>query len=495
MSRRYPLFILIGFHLILLCLTKFTLWPEMVVYPFLLNHNFLLYKDLINPYPPLFTVFLSSFTSFFGYTPMAMRVLTYMAIVAIDILIFNFSIKLFKNRKAAICNTLFFVLFSIPFGVNGLWFDLFQTPFILAGIYYLVSAKKPQNFPIAIGLFALAFFIKQQAIWIMPVYVVYAFKYYKLFKLDFGKIILESVAVVGILGLANLGLVFAFGTYPEFISWAVIFPFFKAKDLPGYIAPPSMSQVLLLVSLFSAFIPALIESRIKNQELSKTNYGIYFAAVLLVLFAYPRFDYFHLVPALALLSLLVFVNFRGLTPPALSQLWKRGETSKINRLSRQGETSKILKRTPATLLYLFFIPVILFSARQYKGDFGFQTRFFEPEILQAAQQISKKTKPNDLLYLQNSPDQLLVLSNRLPVKPWADEFPWYLEYEKTQQNVFKAIKNIKPEFVVSFPYAQGTKFQQGAYQPLLIASYLQKNYKVISKLGGNLRLVQKITND
>lgn len=470
MSWRLPLYILIGLHLILLCLTKFTLWPEMVVYPYLLNNGFLLYRDLINPYPPLLTVFLSSYTGFFGYSPIAMRVLTYMVIVAIDILIFNISHLLFKNRKTAIFNTLFFVLFSIPFGVNGLWFDLFQTPFILAGIYYLVSAKKPQNFVISFCLFLIAVSIKQQAIWILPIYGLYAIRYYQLFKKDFAKIVLQSAAAVVVIALANLGLVFAFGTYQQFLTWAVIFPFFKAKDLPGYILYPTITQMLLLGSLFVAFVPALASIRVESRESRSIVYGIYFAAALLVLFAFPRFDYFHLVSAIAVMSLLFSANFKGPTLRGLPQ-------------------------GRSLFLLLLFVPIVIFSLKQYKTDWGFKTRFFEPEILQAGQQISKETKPKNPLYLQNSPDQLLVLSNRLPVKPWADEFPWYLEFANTQPNVLEAIKNTKPEFVVSLPYAQGTKFQQGVYKPLLIATYLQKNYKVISKLGGNLSLEHKITND
>jgi hypothetical protein len=469
MSWRLPLYLLIGLHLILLFATKFTLWPEMVVYPYLLNHGFLLYSDLINPYPPLVTVFLSSYTGFFGYTPIALRLLTYAVVISIDILIFNFSTLLFKSRKAAIVNTLFFVLLSIPFGVNGLWFDLFQTPFILASIYYLVSEKKPGNFPIAIGLLTVAFFIKQQAIWILPVYILYAFRYYKLFKKDFGRIALESIGAAVVLTLANLGLVFLFGTLPEYISWAVIFPF-ATRVLPGYIDLPGLPQVLLVAALFISFVSSILKD--------KKNTGVYGAAALLLLFGFPRFDYFHLVPSIAVLSLLAFDNFRGLTLPSLNRLSQRGETS----------TRKVL----TAAFYLFFIPVLIFSAKQYKKDFGFQTRFFEPEIYQSAQRISASTKPKDLLYMQNSSDQLLVLSSRLPVKPWADEFPWYLEYGNTQKNVLSAVQNNKPAFVVSYPYVQGSKFQLGAYHPVLIASYLEKNYKVISNLGGNLVLKQKV---
>ena len=128
---------IVFFHLILLTSTTFTLWPEMAVYPYLMNNGFLLYKDIINPYPPYLSLFLSFFTKTFGYLPISFEILTLLFIFTIDYLIYTFSRKIFQSKSAAIINTAFFALFSIPFGINGLWFDLIQTPFILISVYLL----------------------------------------------------------------------------------------------------------------------------------------------------------------------------------------------------------------------------------------------------------------------------------------------------------------------------------------------------------------------
>src|SRR3989344_3207116 len=118
-------------HLILLVNTKFTLWPEMVVYPYLINNSFLLYKDIINPYPPFLAVFLSLFGNAFGYLPTPYQILTWVIVILIDLSIFMVVYKLTKNYYFAFFALLFFVILSIPFGVNGLWFELIQTPFVV----------------------------------------------------------------------------------------------------------------------------------------------------------------------------------------------------------------------------------------------------------------------------------------------------------------------------------------------------------------------------
>lgn len=442
-------------HLILLFATRFTLWPEMVVYPYLINHGFLLYTEIVNPYPPLLPVFLSALTAIIGYNPMTMRSLTYVLILLIDFLIYYISAKLTKNPKIALINTLFFVVFSIPLGVNGLWFDLTQTPFILGSVYFLINTKKPSNFLISLLLISIAFFIKQQVLWLLPIFAYYTYINYKLYKTVFLKILsLCFVLLTALTGFSIL-LVYVFGSLPEFITLAIVLPFFESRNLPGYILLPNTQQVLLVACLFGAFLPGIIR---KKEYLS-----IYTFSALLVLFAYPRFDYFHLIPSLAVLSLLVSSNFKGLTLRGLPQ----------------GQS---------LFLYLFFVPVIVFSLKQYRIDFGFQTRFFEPAVIEAGEKLKRSTNSEDLLYFQNGPDQLMVLADRLPSKPWADEFPWYLEYNGLQAAVVSGIKKEKPKFIVIKPYVTAGKFALGAYKPQQIVNYLENNYQVGRALGANLFL-------
>ena len=69
-----PLLLLI--HFVLLINTRFTLWPEMVVYPYLVNNGFMLYRDIINPYPPFLSYSLAIFAKIFGYQPLPYQILT-----------------------------------------------------------------------------------------------------------------------------------------------------------------------------------------------------------------------------------------------------------------------------------------------------------------------------------------------------------------------------------------------------------------------------------
>src|SRR3990167_5483620 len=186
--------ILLLVHLLLLINTQFTLWPEMVVYPYLLNNNFLLYQDIINPYPPILTWFLAIFAKIFGYLPSPYQILTWVIILIIDFSIYIISQKIFKNKLFALSSVAFFAVLSIPFGVNGLWFDLVQTPFILWALYFFykfLNAKAKNilkyNFFISFLLVTIAFFIKQQVFWVVALLLALALSKYRFDVLKFLK--------------------------------------------------------------------------------------------------------------------------------------------------------------------------------------------------------------------------------------------------------------------------------------------------------------------
>src|SRR3989344_5619169 len=105
-------------HFILLVNTKFTLWPEMVVYPYLVNKGYLLYSEIINPYPPAFTAFLAMFAKVFGYLPAPYQLLTWAIVAITDISIFTVASKLSKSYYHALFALIFFPTLSITFGIN-----------------------------------------------------------------------------------------------------------------------------------------------------------------------------------------------------------------------------------------------------------------------------------------------------------------------------------------------------------------------------------------
>ncbi len=459
-TRRSTLLILpiLCVHLILLQLTRFTLWPEMVTYPFLINHGFLLYKDLINPYPPLLSSVLAVFTRVFGYSPNNYKLLTWSLILTIDVLIYHLAGKIFKSNRNALVSTAIFALLSIPFGVNGLWFDLVQTPLVIISVFLLYKYldDKSQTKLIFWTLLSLTigFFIKQQIIWLVIwlASVVILKSRYKLKSLS-RKLHLFLLPFVLIIAVC-LFISKSQGTAKDFLFWVFYFPFFKASGMPGYISLPSPRELLVTMSIFLLFIPTLLKRRFDE---------IFFvlSGIILSTFAYPRFDYFHLIPSVAVLSLAAGPNIKNLAK------------------------SNLLTKSTILILGLF---LLVFTGRFIIRNPNNQARFFEDDIYRGAANLKSITSLSDVIYMQNNPGQILVLANRLPPKPWADEFPWYLELPGEQEKIIDAIILQNPKYVVFKPYDNGQVYDLGVYRPAKVADYLDSHYQNLTQISDTLWL-------
>ena len=459
MIRSWLLILLILLvHLILLINTRFTLWPEMVVYPYLVNKGFFLYKEIINPYPPILTFFLTIFAKIVGYHPVPYQILTWIFILTIDLSIFYIAKKIFKKLHSALASLLFFMILSIPFGVNGLWFDLVQTSFILFATYYFYQyLQKPKQIDtLLLPFFSLtiAFFIKQQAIWLILWFTIVLFLKFRTRIFD---IFLKNFYLFAPFIFLFLIQILAFwqkGTLFDFIYWTIYFPFFKASTMPGYILLPTLRQFLPIAALFLLFTPAFFKTKFETNFLIST-------AFVSLFFAYPRFDYFHLIPSLALISVMFGENLKNLS----------------------------ISNFPARAVFVFSLFfLVFFTGRYLTRNWHQDVRFFEKDVMQAAAFLAKITSSSEPIYIQNGPDQILPLANRLPVKPWADEFPWYLETKDVQDKVLAGIITQNPKFIIFKPYDNGPIYELGVYRPKEITDYLDENYQNLIEISDTLWL-------
>ncbi len=446
-------------QLILLLFTRFTLWPEMVVYPYLVNNNFLLYRDVINPYLPLLTGFLTVYTRVFGYEVINFQVLTWLIIVITDLSLFLCAQKAFNSTSRAIMSLLTFAILSVPFQVNGLWFDLVQTPLIILAFFYLYTyLKKPTRSSLfyIFLLLAISFFVKQQSLWLIIWVLVILF--YRL-KGKFLSSLLKAHIYLPFLILFFASVLFFWyqKTLGDFLYWTFFFPFFKASSMPGYVLLPAPRQLSLLISLSIICMVIFLKSKFESKLAAGTAFA-------LLIFAYPRFDYFHLIPSLAILSIAL---------PGSYQVLKN---------------SNILFR--ATFL-IAVTTIILFCLKYFYHNATREVRFFEKDVYSASKIIEEKTIDGSPIYIQNGPDQILVLSRRLPVKPWADEFPWYLELPNLQEKVLAGIVSQNPQYIIFKPYGQGHKYEIGSYRPTIIASFLDVHYQNKIQISDTLWLKEK----
>lgn len=449
-------------HLVLLFFTRFTLWPEMVVYPYLLNHGFSLYRDIINPYPPLLAFKLSVFSGLFGYQPVPYQIITWLLILIIDIAIFLGAAKITKSAKTALLSTIFFVILSIPFGINGLWYDLVQTPLIIVAVYFFARHfdKKSDKIDLFISAIALAaaFFIKQQALWLILFFLAVLIYRKRKDKKNLVHPVFTIIAPIVIGFGLEIFFLLPKGLLEDFFFWTITFPFFKASQMPGYLLLPTPRQALIVLALFLVFVPVILK-----RNLAQTFFLL--TALVLLLFAYPRFDYFHLIPSLSILSLVFgreIQNFRKSKSPAVL----------------------------ISVTALIFLSI--FTMRYLQRNWVREVRFFEPQIYQASK-VLKQTAPDNMsIYIQNGPDQILPLAAVLPTKPWAIQFPWYLEIGKTQERILTGISSQEPQFIIYKPYDTGPKYGIGTYRPAKIADYLDNHYKDLIQISDTLWLKKRI---
>lgn len=432
----------------------------MVVYPYLVNHHFALYKDLINPYPPALTWALAQFTKAFGYSPQAFKLLTWSLILVIDVLIFKIAKELKIKKLFSYFPLAFFVILSVPMGANGLWFELVQTIPILLAVLFLLKyfqGNKNSYLLLSISLISIAFFIKQQTLLILipVVYFVIAKNKGNLKKFIASNWYLPLPLLLTL--LLEVAIFALMGDLKDFLYWNINFPFISSS-FPGYVLFPTLKQILPVLAILLLGSLSLFQ---KNRRVKI----IFVIGATATLFAYPRFDYFHLVPQLALLCI---------TLPFTLQL-----------VTRKNTFFKIAVLLPALVL-------IVFCAKSYKYQLtNNQTRFFEKSLISKSRVLKQYINSKETVYMQNSDDQLLVLLDVLPIKPWADEFPWYLEKTILQNKIVWALETQKPKYIIFQKYISGDIYGLGSYKPEEIVQYIDQNYHIKDYISDDLIIKER----
>jgi len=163
MKNKYWLLALVLiFHIILLIYLKFTAWPEMTLWPYLIDKGWLPYRDIAIAHTPLMLIKLAIFYKIFGTGILQLKIFTWILILFFDGIIFVVAKKLW-NFKTALISLMAYGLWMTFYDGNGLWFDLFMGAIALVSFYFVQKKKY-----FWAGVFwALAFASKQTAVWFL----------------------------------------------------------------------------------------------------------------------------------------------------------------------------------------------------------------------------------------------------------------------------------------------------------------------------------------
>lgn len=424
--------LLILFHLFLLIHLQFTVWPEMLLIPYLMRRGFELYRDMIVPWTPGLMWILDGWFSLMGLSPERLKLFTWILIVLTDLLIYKIALKRYGLRSSFFALIAYILLQPIYDG-NGLWFDLAVVPLLLLAFY-------KQN-PVFLGP---AFLIKQSVVWIFP--LVASRKDQILLKVK--NLILGLVAVV----VLSLLWFWSRGTLQDYWWWAYDFTFGVFPTMPGH------ADLATWRHWAFALFPIAILFSLKTLKLQKLNWILdprdpAAWSLFLLPFALPRFGLFHFQPALAFLVL------------SLGQ-------HVTNFMKQERRRKYALLHTTCYILlltYSLFSISHLISRSWHRPD-----RFLEPDVYQFAARVALETNPDEPVLLVNGPELAYVLANRLPPKPWFTQFPWFLELPGFQERIIESFKQQELRQVIFTPYLNEGEFAPGSYQPKKLLEYVSR---------------------
>lgn len=414
----------------------------MFSYAYLRNNGYLLYKDMVHPYPPVLTLGLGILYKLFGYKLIVLKIVTWIIILINDILIFLIVKKLTNKNVFALLSLIFYLITQPFLDGNQLWFDLAIVPPILLATYCLLQKRYFWS-----GLFfGTAALTKQTSalfIIVSSLFIILKNKNFKnLFYFLAGPLILFLILLVRLMTEEAVS---------GFFNWTTIYPFTYWSKIPGYIEMALTNRQWFVVVLLS--LPVFFLLFRKNYIL----YSVFY--ILTLVTVYPRFSFFHLQLAIAFSAVLfgIFLkNFR---------------------------VSFLVPSAYCLVVFVFIsIPIL-------KTNWQKETRFLGENDLRLASVIKKET--GNSVYLLGPHSALYVLSGELPPKPWADNFGWYFEIPEVQEETIRRWEQNPPEAVVWQEPLKGNQFDLGVYQPQKIVEWIGANYNKEKEIQSGIWLWRK----
>src|SRR4030043_2491420 len=115
---------------------QFIAWPEMVYEPYLMNHEFTVYKNITIAHTPLLLFILQLFFKLFRDPILSIKIFTWFLTIATGFSIFWVASRLFDKKKLAYLAWALYIFVQIYYEGNGIWFDHLVAFFSLWSFYF-----------------------------------------------------------------------------------------------------------------------------------------------------------------------------------------------------------------------------------------------------------------------------------------------------------------------------------------------------------------------
>lgn len=438
-----------GLYLCLLSISQFIAWPEMLVWPYLANSGFDFYQNILTIYPPLLLDILAFVAKWF-WNPNVLKLLSWIVLAAPVITVGVLSHWLTGSTKKPLLAMGILAIWQVRFEGNGLWFDHVLSPLFLLSFWFLITKR---DFYAALA-FALALLVKQTAIYmLLPI----------VFTLGIDKRFRRFLIQTALLWVLGLVLLVPFRHWSSMYRYMIDFVFTYHLHHPDQAKLPSLSGLMLVVIPYLtawglAFWGYELARRYPGPRTTakmKESFGPDRLAAYMVVWAafaslglFPRFELFHIQPALGFLALTVTASFdRWLS---LSKLTKTA--------------NKLLFLAPVALLGVLNVTALAAYIAKYSNK---PPRFLDDEVMSTASILKEETKAGSF-YSFNTWDHWYFLLDKPPaVSLVYPSTSLYFDYPGLQARTVAELRQTEPDYVLV-----GTSFSAD-----IIMSYIRENYR------------------
>lgn len=120
--------------------TRFTPWPEMLLWPYLINKGWLPYKDIAIVHSPLLPVLVAGWYRLWGTGLLQLKIFSWALTGVSTYLTYSLARKITNQRNSLFSAGLFLIFNSVYEG-NSLWFESLLVPVYLC-IWLKITEKK-----------------------------------------------------------------------------------------------------------------------------------------------------------------------------------------------------------------------------------------------------------------------------------------------------------------------------------------------------------------
>jgi len=430
-------------HIAILSRLKFFPYPELFIYSYLTKSGLIPYRQIFDQHFPGLMFFPINFASLGIDTVAEMRFVSYFLVVLSHIAIYKISKEIIKDARLLLIPNLLFLIWH-PF-VEGyvLWIDNFAQTTLLWSFYFLLFKSRKAKF--LTGLFlGLTLLLKQTVAPLVLLLSAYLF-----ISTKSKKALLPVVWGFMICVFLLLAWVYKLGIWKDFYYWTFIFNVTTfaqmGRKLPNLV---EAIKVIPAVGVPLAFL-LLPFSGIKITR-NLILLLIFYAGSLF--FAFARFDYVHLQPALPFSILIIVYIAKALKP-------------------KFGFISKLLL---TYVIFSFFLNIYLI--RTFVGK---STYFFGEFEEKLASKVNLR-RGGKVFAFGTTPHIYYLTETIPPGKVFVFQFPWFMKV--AEEKVYSGLVDDPPEVVIRDRSAQVSGMNLVKYMPT-ISEYVGRYYRTVETIG------------